>query len=113
MRKIYISGPITGKPNGNVLGFSEASAQILIAGNYPLNPLLNGLPPDAPWEAHMRADIKMICDADAVQMIDGWSESRGARIEHGIALSLGIPILYPSNEPPSSVRAGRMEVVNV
>lgn len=38
--RVYISGPMTGKPDGNAQEFEYAAAVILAAGHCPVNPML-------------------------------------------------------------------------
>jgi hypothetical protein len=90
--KIYISGPITGMPGHNKRAFNEAEVQLDAAGHSVVNPVKNGLPYDASWIDHMRADIKMLMDCDGVANLPGWENSRGAKIENELALSLGLPV---------------------
>ena len=42
----------------------------------------------------MRHDIKLLCDCDAIYMLNGWRESAGAKIEHKLARDIGIEIIY-------------------
>ncbi len=88
--KVYISGPISGLPVEKVeRAFGEAEAAILARGHEPVNPLKNGLPVSALWHEHMRADIKILLDCQAIYMLDGWKRSDGARLEWTIAFRLG------------------------
>ena len=85
--RIYISGPITGIAEANKPAFAAAAAQL--AERYPdatiVNPHDKGLPADSSWDTHMRADIKLLMDCDAVAVLDGWEISKGARIEIELA----------------------------
>jgi len=94
--KIYISGPITGMPELNEPAFASASLAIAEKGHVPINPfdVCCDIPRGSDWLAYMRADIKAMMDADAVLMLSGWAESRGARIEHSISVFLEIPIYH-------------------
>ena len=38
----------------------------------------------------MRADIAVLVTCESVAMLDGWTASRGARLEHHIATELGM-----------------------
>jgi nucleoside 2-deoxyribosyltransferase len=92
IKKVYISGPITGMPRLNKRAFKAAAKTLSKQGMQSVNPHDNGVPPAEAWEKHMRADIKLLMDCDAVVMLKGWENSRGARIEFRLADSLGIPI---------------------
>lgn len=47
----------------------------------------------------MGHDIKLLCDCDAIYMLNGWRESAGAKIEHKLARDLGIEIIYEIKKP--------------
>ena len=57
-----------------------------------MNPIYNGLPSDATWAEHMRADLAALKACDGVCMLRGWERSRGAQIERRAALKRGMPI---------------------
>ncbi len=86
--KIYISGPITGYANFNKEAFDSASTVIREAGHDPVNP--QDLPHDhgKTWHEFMKVDIKAMLDCDAVLLLPGWANSRGATLEYRIALDL-------------------------
>lgn len=90
--KIYISGPITGMPNGNAEAFEIATRQLEKAGYRVISPINNGRPGDAEWSLHMRADIIVMLGCDGVALLDGWRKSVGARIEMGLADYLDMPV---------------------
>lgn len=95
MKKIYISGPISGLPLETVCNnFTNAEVELLEQGYEPVNPFNNGLPTTATWEEHMRADLKLLLDCDAIYMLEGWEKSRGARIEYALAVDLKMDIQY-------------------
>ena len=92
MKKIYISGKITDNPNYKA-EFEAAELALKIAGFQPVNPAEEQLPDGATWADYMRQDIKLLCDCDAIYMLNGWRESAGAKIEHKLARDLGIEVL--------------------
>ena len=54
MEKIYISGQISGQPIEEVADKFEAAETMLKAQGYEvINPLKNGIPATASWEAHV------------------------------------------------------------
>ena len=93
MKKIYISGKITDNPNYKA-DFEAAELALKIAGFQPVNPAEEHLPDGATWADYMRHDIKLLCDCDAIYMLNGWRESAGAKIEHKLARDLGMEIIY-------------------
>ena len=91
-KKVYISGPMTGRPDHNIDEFNKAEDQLLKAGYEVLNPTSNGLADTAPYEDHMRADLRMLTMADALAFLPDWERSRGARLEIEVAHLLNIPV---------------------
>lgn len=46
----------------------------------------------------MKADIKLLMDCDAIYLLKGWEDSKGARIEKELAESLGYRIIKEEYE---------------
>lgn len=88
--KLYLAGPMTGLPDFNYPAFAATAAKLRAAGFTVVSPTDNGLPKDAPWPKHMRADIQMLLCCDGVALMDGWEDSKGAQLENHIARSCGI-----------------------
>ena len=61
---------------------------------YPVNPFRNGLPDEAHWRAHMRADIALLLACDYIYMLKDWELSKGAKLELDVASSCGIKVLF-------------------
>lgn len=107
MHTIYIAGPMTGRPDWNYPAFFEAEYQLRELGKNPLNPahhdgltveeaIRSAGTPDRPshsWSYYMRRDLPHVAQADALCLLPGWQESRGARLEVHVATTLGIPLL--------------------
>lgn len=94
-KRVYISGAISGRlPEDVCEDFERAEARLREMGWDVVNPLKNGLTEEDTWEAHMRADLRMMLDCDAISMLPGWSESRGARFEITVALELGMEVIH-------------------
>lgn len=92
--KVYISGPITGHHYNEVEScFNTSEDKLKSLGYETVNPLNNGLPKESTWDEHMKADLKLLLDCDAIYLLDGWEHSKGAIIEFELAKSLGIKIL--------------------
>lgn len=90
MTRLYLCGPMSGLPEYNYPAFHAAAVLLREAGYTVTNPAENGLPPDAPWTQHMRADIKEMMDCDAVAVLPEYNKSRGAMVEINLATSLGM-----------------------
>lgn len=93
--KVYISGPISGHNiRKRVKEFMQAEQYLRDNGYQPVSPFANGVPADAKYGDHMRADLRMMLDCDAIYMLRGWSSSRGAVIEKKVAAACGLAIMY-------------------
>nr|DAJ69970.1 MAG TPA: deoxyribosyltransferase [Caudoviricetes sp.] len=88
--KVYISGPITGIDFGNRFAFSCARSALELCGYEVVDPSEVQLDDEATWTDYMRADLKLLLDCDYIYMLDGWEDSKGARIERELAENLGI-----------------------
>lgn len=88
--KVYISGPITGIDFGNRFAFSCARNALELCGYEVVDPSEVKLDDEATWTDYMRADLKLLLDCDFIYMLDGWEDSKGARIERELAENLGI-----------------------
>lgn len=87
--RVYISGKITGEPMDQVIAkFARAEFELATKGYDPVNPLKNGLPQASSWEQHMKADVAMMMDCDAIYMLPDWKFSSGATIEKRLAEDL-------------------------
>ena len=95
-KRVYISGPITGRPDGNQYAFYTAAVRLLKDGNIPVNPhdVCYLLPPGSTWAEYMRKNIPALCTCDSVFMLRGWWRSRGARVEWALAKVLGMRVKY-------------------
>ena len=92
--KIYISGPISGLPDGNFEAFREAEEAITERGHTAINPHTDCAGFIGGWSDYMRADIRAMMDADAVLMLPDWEKSRGAALEMQLAMQLNIHIFF-------------------
>ena len=89
---IYISGPMTGRPEFNRPAFMEASSALEQAGHEVLNPAaMIDHHDDWAWSDYMRCAVTIMMAANAVALLPGWEGSRGALIEKHLAELLGIP----------------------
>jgi hypothetical protein len=92
---VYIAGPMRGHPAHNFPAFYSAADRFRRAGWIVRNPAEIGLEafgndPAAGGPAYMRADLRAICDVDAMALLPGWEQSTGARCEVVVAITLGL-----------------------
>lgn len=92
--KYYIAGPMTGYDDLNFPSFYHAEDLLVARGIEVINPARINPALDANWLDCMKADIKYLVDCDGIYMLKNWEKSRGAAIEHFIAVSLGLKVEY-------------------
>lgn len=100
MAKCYVAGPMTGHPEFNYPAFHAAADKLRAMGFEVVSPAeLNPVEPDLQvdedyhrklYPSFMRRDIAALIECDHIVMLDGWEESKGASLEHHIALVLDI-----------------------
>lgn len=105
--RLYLAGPMTGYKDLNFPAFHAKAAELRAAGYVVINPAeINGgadelaacasmTPAElaAHWYKCMRKDIAAVCTCDGIVMLDGWTRSKGATLEHHVAKALGLHVL--------------------
>lgn len=119
--KVYLAGPMSGLPDHGIPAFREATARLLELGHHVISPVelderdgfdptTDVTPGSEQWIAFLARDVAIVVapSVDAIVVLPGWEDSRGARLEVHVARELGKPVLgYPDLEPvthPSSER---------
>lgn len=99
---IYVAGPMTGFPGNNYAAFNAKAAELRAMGFIVENPAENPhplsadglrLPVCSSWQGYMRLALRQISRADAVYLLPGWRQSRGARVEHQLAVGMGMTLI--------------------
>lgn len=97
---VYISGPISKRKEEEARPHFK-QVQTLIEGGdgdrFAYNPM--DFKERDCWEDYMRDGIAALVDSDAIVMLNGWQDSRGACLERTIAFELNIPIYYENDKP--------------
>lgn len=96
-KKIYISGQITGIEETAYTLFLNAEVELKAQKHEVVNPMTLNHNHDKSWHSYMKEDIKALCDCDEIYMLSNWTESKGAIIEHTIAMVLGLKVKYQSS----------------
>lgn len=94
MKTVYIAGPITNMPYGNVTAFAEATKTVRNMGHIAKNPhdFCADIPRDAQWETFMRRCIPQLMECTDIILLPGWENSDGASLEQFNASVIGITI---------------------
>jgi hypothetical protein len=92
--KIYISGKVSGIEDEAIKLFAIADKELKEKGYETINPMALPHEHDKSWHSYMKDDVKALCDCDAIYMLSNWVDSKGAIIEHTIAIFLGISVYY-------------------
>lgn len=91
--RIYIAGQMTDLEDYNYPAFNEAAERLRVRGHDAVNPAESEIDPDAEWHLHLRNAIGLLVTCDTIVLLHGWHRSKGARLEHHIALELGMAVL--------------------
>lgn len=92
--KIYIAGPMSGLPALNFPAFHAEAAKLRACGHEVINPAEVNPDTTMPWAQCMRNDIAELVTCDAIHLLEGYENSRGASLELTIARALGIEVRY-------------------
>ena len=98
-KKVYISGPITGTKD-YMSRFSTAHLSLARQGYSVVNPaMVNAmLPEDTTYDEYMAMSFAMLDMCDSVYMLDGWENSKGAKMEFERAKEKGMNIYFQTAE---------------
>lgn len=98
-KRIYISGPISGRDLEQCRQDFQATETFLREqGHDPFNPMKNGLPADVSTHEHMHRDLCVLTSEsqpfDAIFMKRGWLHSAGCKLEFDVATSIGLLVIF-------------------
>lgn len=94
-KKIYISGPVTERPEQNIQEFRIVEMALRKLGHKPVVPhdIFDGIDTgDFTYEDYLRHCIAAMCHCDEVVTLMDFHLSKGATIEVQIARTLNIPV---------------------
>ena len=101
--KIYLAGPMSGHENYNFPAFFEAAARLKADNHEVFNPAEEDLKQwgdfetvkkNANYRVCLRKDLNWILDkAEAIALLPGWEQSKGASIEKALAEALGLKVI--------------------
>lgn len=100
--RVYIAGPMRGKPDFNRKAFMEAERVLRNLGHDVVNPATFGDAYGTPDEiaadkgllhAVMQGELRELAKCDTIYLLRGWESSAGARGELALAIQLELPII--------------------
>lgn len=95
MKRIYISGAITGTDD-YLKRFAEAEADLTAKGYSVINPakVNEQMPKETTYDEYMKMSMCMLEMCDSIYMLSGWQKSKGANMELNRAKELNLSIAY-------------------
>lgn len=94
----YVAGPMTGYRDWNKPAFAGMTARLRTAGMVVINPdELHKADAETPWDYYLRRDLAELVKCQRVVLLPGWANSKGATLEHHVAKSLEMEIVYPEH----------------
>ena len=105
MKRIYIAGPMTGIEDLNRAEFDKAELFIDQSSKYAsigFNPhqvaRMLGWDEKTPVAMIAHTLLLDLFSCDAIYMLRGWENSKGATAEHAVAKWIGLEIMYQGGE---------------
>lgn len=97
MKKLFISQPMNGKTNEEILAVRkkaiESAKKQVGEPVEVLETFFQSAPADAKQLWYIGESIKMMADADVVYFAKGWEKARGCRIEYECAIAYELPLV--------------------
>lgn len=97
-KSIYIAGPMSGLPDNNFSKFFDAEARLMSDGWDPINPsrfsvIFGEQPKEKMLDACCAAECAAIPHCDAIYLLKGWENSKGAKRELAVALRHNLEVI--------------------
>jgi len=94
MKKIYISGKITGIEKEAFKLFEAAEERLILEGYEVVNPMKLKHDHDRTWRSYMFGCINALRTCDEIFMLTNYTDSKGAKMELMEAYNLKLNIRY-------------------
>lgn len=98
--RIYLSGKITGREKEDYTRqFARAESFYKTGGFDVVNPVKIGeevlkINPKAEWQDFMIRDLEALRTCTHIALLEGWEESKGAKMEKAEAEKMGLEIMH-------------------
>jgi hypothetical protein len=89
---IYVCGPMSGYEDYNWPSFRAATSQLRKLGYVVRCPTESGASFELSWAECLRLSLRLMLDCDALALLPGWEESRGAAEEIRLARTLKMTV---------------------
>lgn len=93
MKRIYISGPMSGMPEHNFPAFNAEAERLRALGYDVVNPAALNPEPGKSWHDCLRTDLMELLTCDTIALLDGWQNSAGAHLEMHVGHRVGMAIV--------------------
>lgn len=94
MKKLFISQPMRGKTNEEILAVRERAIESAERNLGEKVEVIDSFFKDAPVDAnplwYLAKSLELLSTADVVYFAKGWEEARGCRIENACAIEYGL-----------------------
>lgn len=95
VKKVYLSAPISGYDlNERYETFEKVEKELKKLGYKVLSPMKNGLSQDEPTSHHMKRNIIMLLQADAIFLMTDWNRSARCLTELHVATACGLEVWF-------------------
>lgn len=92
MTCVYLSGPMSGIADNNFPAFNDWASKLRAQGYDVVSPA--EIQEAGSWELCLRADLRELCTCDAIALMPGWENSKGANLELHVAHRLGMAVMH-------------------
>lgn len=92
--RLYLAGPMSNLPAFNFPAFHAAAKALRKKGHDVQNPaeLAEMVGTDRPYGYYIRQGLISLLSCEAIVMLPGWEDSRGAKLEHVVAETIGLKV---------------------
>lgn len=100
MKKIFISQPMNGKTDDEILTERQEIIEMAkedLGEIEVIDSFFIGAPHDAKPLWFLGKSFELLADADVAYFADGWQLARGCKLEHDACIAYGIGIVYANS----------------